>query len=367
MFLKNIKLKNFRNYDSVEFEFKKNKTLFTGKNAQGKTNLLESVFYLSALDSNRIKKDSELIKFNEEITSISGTVLKDGIEIDLDVLINPPKNKIIKVNGLKKNKHKDFIRVLSVVNFMSSDLMLLRGEPADRRKWLDLAIAQVYPQYLDKLSKFNKIRLQKANYLSNFGVTSDMLDVFNQQLAIASSNIVYLRMKYLNEIKNVAYDKHKIISEREELSIKYESEIINDFISIEKMTEAFLVELDKIKEKEILRQTCLIGPHRDDICFMINGQDARKFASQGQQRTLILALKLSELDIITDKTKDTPLLLLDDVLAELDDKRQNYLLKSIKPEIQTIITSVDTFFFDEKFLTDVDIVDIEKGKIKTRS
>ena len=363
MFLKKIKLKNFRNYSDIEFDFKKNKTLFTGKNAQGKTNLLESVFYLSSLNSNRIKKDSELIKFSEDFTSISGTVLKDGVDINLDVLINPPKNKVLKVNGLKKTKHKDFIRVLSVVNFSSSDLMLLRGEPSDRRKWLDMAIMQVYPQYYDKLAKFNKIRLQKANYLANYGIQADMLEVFNSQLAIASSNIVYLRMKFLDKLKKVAKIKHKSISEFEEADISYDSDIIKEIIPIEEMTIKFEEALHGAKEKEILRQTCLIGPHRDDIFFSINGNDARKFASQGQQRTMILALKLAELDIISEKTGDNPLLLLDDVLAELDDKRQNFLLKSIKPEIQTIITSVDTFFFDDEFLKDVDIVNIKDGKI----
>ena len=363
MFLKNINLKNFRNYSFLEFEFKKNKTLFTGKNAQGKTNLLEAVYYLSSLDSTRIRKDLELIKFNETMTNINGTVNKGDIDIDLEVLINPPKNKIIKVNGIKKNKHKDFIRVLSVVSFSSQDLSLLRGEPSDRRKWLDLAISQVYPQYFDKLAKFNKIRLQKANYLSNFNISKEMLDVFNEQFAIANSNIVYLRMKYLNEIKEIAKEKHKTISESEILNIKYESETIKELTPINEMTEIFKKALYENKEKEMQRGTCLVGAHRDDICFEINNNDARKFASQGQQRTLILALKLAELDVISNKTGDNPLLLLDDVLAELDDKRQNYLLRAIKEDIQTIITSVDTFFFDEEFLKDVDIVNIKNGEI----
>ena len=244
--------------------------MFTGKNAQGKTNLLEAVYYLSALDSTRIKKDSELIKFNENVTSIKGTVNKGDVDIDLDVLINPPKNKIIKVNGIKKNKHKEFIRVLSVVSFSTQDLSLLRGEPNDRRKWLDLAISQVYPQYFEKLAKFNKIRLQKANYLSNFSYSKEMLDVFNEQFAIANSNIVYLRMKYLNEIKEGAKEKHKTISEDEELNIKYESETIKELMPIVEMTEIFKKALDENKEKEIQRGSCLVGAHRDDICFEIS-------------------------------------------------------------------------------------------------
>ena len=222
---------------------------------------------------------------------------------------------------------------------------------------------QVWPQYIDKLAKFNKIRLQKANYLANFGVSSDMLDVFNSQLAIASSNIVYLRMKYLNEIKKISYEKHKGISETEELDIKYESDVIKEFLPIDGMIEKFLEAFNLNMEKEKLRQTCLVGPHRDDICFTIDNNDARKFASQGQQRTLVLALKLAELDIISAKTGDKPLLLLDDVLAELDDIRQNFLLRAIKSDIQTIITSVDTLFFDEKFLKDVEIVKIKDGCI----
>ncbi len=363
MFLKKISLKNFRNYSSLDFEFRKNKTLFTGKNAQGKTNLLEAVYYLSSLDSARIKKDSELIKFNSDMTNIKGVVNKNDVDIELDILINPPKNKILKVNGIKKNKHKDFLRVLPAVSFASEDLRLLRGEPNDRRKWLDMAICQVWPQYAEKLSKFNKIRLQKANYLSNFGISKDMLDVYNRQLSIASSNIVYLRMKYLSEIKETAKLKHADISGSETLDISYESDVIKDFIQLNEMTEMFLCAMDLNKEKEIARGTCLVGAHRDDICFKINNNDARKFASQGQQRTLVLALKLSELDVISNKTGQNPLLLLDDVLAELDDLRQNFLLKSIKPEIQTIITSVDTFFFDKEFLSDVDIVNIKDGTV----
>ena len=250
MFLKKILLKNFRNYSFLEYEFKKNKTLFTGKNAQGKTNLLEAVYYLSALESVRIKKDSELIKFDEQMTNIRGEVNKGNVDIDLDILINPPKNKILKVNGIKKNKNKDFIRVLSVVSFSISDLLLLRGEPQDRRKWLDLAIMQIYPAYSDKLAKFNKIRLQKANYISNFGVTGDMLDVFNEQLSIASSNIVYLRMKYINEIKEIAKLKHNSISGSEILDISYESDVIKEMIPINEMTEIFRHKLYENKQKD---------------------------------------------------------------------------------------------------------------------
>ena len=208
MKLKKLILKNYRNYENFEYSFNSNKTLLIGKNAQGKTNILESIYYLCTLDSNRIKKDSELITFNKDFSNIKAEIFKTDTDIELEVTINPPKNKVLKVNGIKKTKSRDFLRVLKSVNFSSSDLLLLRGEPQNRRKWLDMAISQVYPLYLDKLSKFNKIRLQKANYLSDNNINHDMLDVFNQQMAIECANIIFLRKKYLKELEQIAKIKH---------------------------------------------------------------------------------------------------------------------------------------------------------------
>ena len=362
MFLKSLKLKNFRNYGYLEHTFLKNKTLFVGKNAQGKTNLLEAVYYLSALNSNRIKKDSELIKFDEQSCTICAQCIKSDTEVALEVFINPPKNKILKVNGLKKNKSQDFLRVLKVVNFSSADLMLLRGEPSNRRKWLDLAICQVYGAYYDKLAKYNKIRLQKSNFLAQGYRDDGLLDAFNTQMSIAAANIVYLRVKFLSELQKIAFDKHKTVSQDEELTFYYDSDVPKE-CGIKELSEFIYDRLCLIKDDEIRRTQCLFGPHRDDISFFINEIDARKYASQGQQRTLVLALKLAELDIIKEKAGEQPVLLLDDVLAELDNIRQNYLLRAIGENTQTIITSVDTLAFDKEFLSDVEIVKISQGQI----
>ncbi|MBQ8635216.1 DNA replication/repair protein RecF [bacterium] len=362
MKLRKLILKNYRNYENFEYNFSQNKTLIIGKNAQGKTNILEAIFYLCALDSARIKKDSELIMFNKETAFIKAEVEKNETNLDLEVVINPPKNKLLKVNGLKKNKSREFLRVLSSVNFSTADLLLLRGEPQNRRKWLDLAIFQVYPLYSEKLVKFNKVRIQKANYLAQGQVSDDMLDVFNQQLATASANVIYLRKKYLLELEKIAKIKHVSMAQNEELKIKYQT-ITDDFLSIEELRDLIYQRLNEIKQDEIRRQQCLIGAHRDDIDFYINDIDSKKYASQGQQRTIVLALKLAELQIIKEKINETPLLLLDDVLAELDNIRQNYLLKAIEDDIQMIITSVDTLAFDEKFLENVEIVKIANGEI----
>ena len=362
MFLNWIKLKNFRNYTNLEYNFTKRKTLFVGKNAQGKTNLLEAVYYLSALSSNKIKKDAELIKFGQNDCLISSGCTKCDIDVTLEVFINPPKNKILKVNGLKKTKSREFLRVLQVVNFSSADLMLMRGEPSDRRRWLDLAICQVYGAYYDKLAKYNKIRLQKSNFLAQFTRNDGLLDAFNTQMSIAAANIIYLRMKFLKELEKIASIKHNAVSQDENLTLEYESDLPCD-CSVKELSEAILDKLVQIKEDEIRRAQCLFGPHRDDISFFINNIDAKRYASQGQQRTLVLALKLAELEIIKEKTGETPLLLLDDVLAELDNVRQNYLLNAIGDDTQTIITSVDTLAFDKEFLSDVDIVKISNGQV----
>ena len=301
MFLKRLKLNSYRNYETLDFEFSKNKTLFVGKNAQGKTNLLEAVYYLSCLTSNRIKKDKELIKFDSEFCNIGGEVLKTGTDIELDIIINPPKNKILKVNGIKKNKSRDFVRVLSTVSFSNSDLLLLRGEPSDRRKWLDNAICQVYPAYLDKINKYNKIRLQKANFLSEFqgrfafsagnggtGTSNyDMLDVYNMQLANSSANIMYLRMKFLSELKKIAKEKHLSISKDEELNIEYENTLSVGFLPVSELSTICYEKLNEIKDEEIKKGQCLVGPHRDDISFFINGLDSKRYASQGDRKSVV--------------------------------------------------------------------------------
>lgn len=374
LFLENIELKNFRNYLDLKVQFKSNITLITGKNAQGKTNLLEAVQYLASLSSARAKNDAELILWNKDFFAIKGNILKETNSFELEVVTNPPKRKILKVNGVKKTKASEFIQYLSVVSFSSSDLLLLRGTPDDRRSWLDLAISQIYPAYLDRLQKYNKIKTQKNNFLKdikgNLDANTELLDILNLQIAIAGSNIIYLRLKFLKELMSIAQVKHSEIAEDELLSIIYNSKVFDDFnIANDKIPETedisklFEARLEKRKKEEIIRGMALVGPHRDDISFFINNIDSKKYASQGQQRTIVLSLKLSELLLIEDKINEKPILLLDDVLAELDDIRQGYLLDAIGSNIQTIITSVDTLQFKESYLEKVDILKIREGKL----
>lgn len=362
MKIKKLKLKNYRNCQDIELDLDSKKVLIIGKNAQGKTNILESIYFLSSLKSPRTSNNLELINFGAESCEINANVEKLDVEIELDFFYDKEKRREIKVNRLK-TRPKEFKNVFSTVLFSTQDLLLLRGTPQDRRDWLDAAISQIYPAYDERLSKYNKIRIQKNNLLKEGSINETLLDVYNEQLTILGSNIIYLRKKFLKEMENIAQEKHSAISESEKLTIIYECNFLTGETEVEQISEKFKQKLEERKKDEIVRGQTLVGPHRDDIIFYINNQESTKFASQGQQRTIVLSLKLAELDIITKKTGESPVLLLDDVLAELDDVRQNYLLKTIDNNTQTIITSVDTLLFDEKFLEGVMIYKVKEGTI----
>ncbi len=358
MRINKLSLKNFRNCEGINIGFQGNKTLIIGKNAQGKTNILESICILSDLKSPRTSVMSDMIKFNEKEFEIDAEFLRNDTDIELSINYTIEKKRELKVNRIKTNP-KEFKNVVKTVLFSTKDLLLLRGTPQDRRDWLDRAISQIYPAYDERLSVYDKFRIQKNNLLKNEYIDESLLDIYNEQLVITGANIIYLRKKFLKEIENIAGIKHKNISKIEEFKLSYTC----PFDEIERISKYLQEELINRKSEEFGRKQCCVGPHRDDIEFSINGTDAVKFASQGQQRTLVLALKLAELDIIKEKTGITPILLLDDVLAELDDLRQNYLLKSIGTEVQTITTSVDTLLFDNEFLKNVQTLSIENGKI----
>ena len=360
MKLKTLKLKNFRNCEGVNIDFTSNKALIIGKNAQGKTNILESIYLLSDLKSPRTSVISDMIRFNFDKFEVFASVDKNDTEIDLEISYNTEKKRELKVNGVKCNP-KDFKSTVKTVLFSTKDLLLLRGTPQDRRDWLDRAISQIYPAYDERLSVYDKFRIQKNNLLKNDCIDEALLEIYNEQLVITGANIIFLRKKFLKEIEKIASEKHNAISGVEEFSLSYTC----PYDEVDEISKYLKEELEKRRSEEFGRHQACVGPHRDDIEFKINELDAVKFASQGQQRTLVLALKLAELDIIKNKTGITPILLLDDVLAELDEVRQNYLLKSIENEVQTIITSVDTLLFEEEFLKSVQIMSVENGSVST--
>lgn len=355
---KHLALNNYRNYKNIELDFNNNKTLIIGKNAQGKTNILESIYFLSTLKSPRTSNIKEFVNFDKNNFSAEITIEKSNTEIELGIEYNLDKPKVLKVNGLKTTS-KNYKGVLTTVLFSTQDLMLLRGSPQDRRSWLDSAISQIYPAHDERISKYNKIRIQKNNLLKEPDVNLALLDVFNEQLTTVGANIIYVRQKFLSELKKYAKTGYLDISKNEEFDLKYSFEEKD----LNEIAKALKEELEERKFEEIARHQSCVGPHRDDIYFYLDNKDATKFASQGQQRTIVLAIKLAEIELIKNKNGESPILLLDDVLAELDDLRQNYLLSSISDDTQTIITSVDTLLFDNEFLRNVTIFKISNGEI----
>ena len=353
MRLKCLQLKNFRNYDDVCLDLSSGKIIITGENGQGKTNILESIRFLSTLKSPRTSDIKDFIKFGENEFFLSCELQKSGINIELEISYTAGKIKNLKLNGLKTTP-KNYKSVLNTVLFTVEDLLLMRGSPQNRRDWLDNAISQIYPAHDERLLKYNKIRIQKNNLLKEPAIDIDLLDVYNEQIALTGANIIFVREKFLSELKKYAIKKYSEISDTEEFDFEYGF----SHLSAEDILNVLKQELETRKNEEIARKKSIIGPHRDDIYFYLNGKDASKFASQGQQRTIVLALKFAEIELITNKSGYSPVLLLDDVLAELDKSRQNYLLRSISPDTQTIITSVDYGIIENEFLRNVKLYDV---------
>lgn len=358
MKLKNLHIENFRNCDDLSLDLDYDKVIIIGKNAQGKTNILESIYFLSTLKSPRTSNIKDFVKFGKEKFSLECELEKSDTSVDLAIDYTLNKTKILKLNGLRTTS-KNYRSVLNTVLFSTKDLLLLRGTPQDRRDWLDTAISQIYPAHDERLSKYNKIRVQKNNLLKENEINQTLLDVFNEQLVVVGANIIFVRQKFLSEIRKHALETYSGISTNEKFSFEYSFK----HFEIDDIAESLRKELDERRNEEIARHQSCVGPHRDDIAFYLDDIDATKFASQGQHRTIVLALKLAEINLIIEKNGYSPVLLLDDVLAELDDLRQNYLLKSISKNTQTIITSVDTLLFEEDFLRNVKIYKIANGQI----
>lgn len=256
MRLRDLKLKNYRNCKDLELDLCSDKVLIIGKNAQGKTNILESIYFLSALKSPRTSNNIELINFEAERAEINVNLIKSNTDIELDYIYTKEKKRELKINKVKTTP-KNFKTVLKTVLFSTADLLLLRGNPSDRRDWLDRAISQVYPAYDERLSKYDKIRIQKNNLLKDYlktGNSNDtLLDVYNEQLVITGSNIIYLRKKFLKEIEKTACEKHRIISETEELKIDYDCSFLNDECELEDIASAFKTSLEERRTEEMRR------------------------------------------------------------------------------------------------------------------
>ena len=332
MIIKSLELNNFRNYQSLAIDFSKGTNIFYGDNAQGKTNVLEAIFISSTTKSHKASKDKDIIKFFEEEAHIRTYIEKDDEIIKVDMHLRSAKSKGIAINNQRIKKAAELMGILNVVFFSPEDLAIIKSGPSERRRFADMELCQLDHIYLYNLNHYNKIISQRNKLLKDIQMNHSLretISIWDTQLVTYGVKIIARRQEFAEQINNIIGKIHKKISgDKEELKIFYEADT-----SIEEYEKNLLAN----QEKDIRLKQTTVGPHRDDFSFYINDIDIRKFGSQGQQRTAALSLKLSEIELIKKITKDTPVLLLDDVLSELDSNRQNFLLNYIG-KIQTIVT-----------------------------
>lgn len=322
--LSRLELINFRNYKEVSVEFSSGVNVIWGENGQGKTNLLEAVHVLAFTKSMRSNKESDLINFEESFSVIKGD--------SLEMKISRETRRIMLSNGVKYGTAREWLGLLPVVFFGPQELNIIRGEPGLRRRFLDMAICQYKPTYTHALAVYNRAREHKSRILREYTEKPALLDTlpdFNEKMIQSGEVIIKERFEFIKLLSERAKAYHSSISsDSEDLRVEYQTK------------ENLRYEIENAKDKEIKAGACLVGPHRDDIITEINGLNSRSFASQGQVRTAALALKLAERDILDEKLGTTPIMLLDDVLSELDNKRRDYVLNHQKKG-QTLITDCE--------------------------
>ena len=332
MIIKSIELADYRNYDSLKLQFDKGTNILCGDNAQGKTNILEAIFVAATTKSHKGSKDREIINFEKEEAHIRTYLEKDHVETRVDMHLRSSKSKGIAVDGQKIKKAADLLGLCNVVFFSPEDLGIIKNGPSERRRFVDMELCQLDSFYLYNLNHYNKIVNQRNKLLKDMYLNPDLketLGIWDMQLVSFGSKVIERRRLFAEQLNEIIYDIHKKLSgDREELTIQYEPDV---------EIEEFEKKLRQSQDRDMRSKMTSLGPHRDDFSFLIGNIDIRKYGSQGQQRTAALSLKLSEIELVKKITKDTPVLLLDDVLSELDSNRQNYLLNSIG-DIQTIIT-----------------------------
>ena len=332
MVIERLELKDFRNYEKLDINFDRYTNIIYGDNAQGKTNILEAIFLGATTKSHKQSKDKDIIRFGSDESHIRIELKKNEIPYKLDMHLRKNRSKGIAVNGVPIKKAAELLGILNIVFFSPEDIYIIKNGPSERRRFIDLELCQLDPYYLHNLSVYNKTVNQRNRLLKDMKDMSginEMLDVYDEQLLSSGIKLIERRKRFIEELNDIIHDIHfKISGEREKCIIKYDPDVD---------TQDYKRVLSSVRNKDLKFKTTSIGPHRDDIIFDINGNDVRKFGSQGQQRTTALSLKLSEIKLIKENTKDSPVLLLDDVLSELDAKRQNFLLESIV-DIQTVIT-----------------------------
>ncbi|MBG9981308.1 DNA replication/repair protein RecF [Facklamia sp. DSM 111018] len=373
MQIKHLELTHFRNYHTLSLDLHPGLTIVTGENAQGKTNLLEAIFLLSLAKSHRTNHDQEMIQWTQEFAKISAEIENNLFTFPLEIILSS-KGKIAKYNYIDQSKLSQFIGKLNVVLFSPEDMQLVKGSPGIRRKFIDSELGQFHPVYLQKLLKYNQILKQRNTYLKqikqkNIKYDSVYFDIITEQLIETATSIIHYRINFIKELQEFSRPLHFSLSnQRDELRIEYKASSSKlDYSELDNLKRQLEILFNQVKAREIDQAVTLYGPHRDDILFYVNNNLAQQFASQGQQRTIVLSIKLAELHLIEKSTGEYPVLLLDDVLSELDDHRQNILMEQIENKVQTILTTATIENINLQNLNNSEIICINQGTLKKES
>ena len=372
MILKQLIVKNFRNYSHTELLLNSNINIFFGNNAQGKTNLLESIYFLSFTKSHRSFIDNSLIKKDENMLKITGILKnKEIFDTKLEITLEKDKKNIY-VDGDIYKKVSDYITKMNIIIFYPEDLDIIKGSPNIRRRYLNSEISQYDNNYLLELNKFRKIQKMRNDYLKKINSINNYdkqyFSIINDYFLNSSTNIYLSRNDFIFEINKIVENIFYDLTGLNGFQVKYKNSLgidnFNDY-SKDEIKEKFSEKLDHSFESDLRVGSSLIGPHKDELEFFLNDLNLKFYGSQGQQRLAILSIKLAELEILKKYKSDTPILLLDDLFSELDDEKKNRLLKYINQDIQTIITTTDLKSIDQSIIDKSKLFEIENGNIKS--
>ncbi len=361
MKIETLKLKNYRNYEELDIKLHENLNIVIGDNAQGKTNILESIYVLAITKSFLSIPEKKMIMFNKDFFRIEANVISDGVEKKLEI-ITTPSTKKVKINNQEIKRIGDYISHLNVLLFNPDNIRMIKEGPHVRRKYLNVEISQLNNKYINILNEYNIILKQKNEFLKiiNVNIKSniDYLDILNSRLVEKAVDIYKYRKKFIDRINNKISDIFKVIAGYGNLKLLYISQV--DDVN----SQANLLEkLKKNYQKELNYKVSLIGTHRDDFHFILDDKDISLYGSQGQLRVAILALKLAEVSIFYEDTNENPILLLDDIFSELDINKRNKLIELLDNDVQTIITTTDLHSIDERLTKNAKIFKISQGKL----
>ncbi|RDI40867.1 DNA replication/repair protein RecF [Falsibacillus pallidus] len=369
MYIKDLQLKNYRNYESLEAAFENKVNVILGENAQGKTNVMEAIYVLAMAKSHRTSNDKDLIRWDEEYAKIKGRIQKKNTSLPLELVISK-KGKKAKSNHIEQQKLSQYVGNMNVVMFAPEDLHLVKGSPQVRRRFIDMEIGQVSPVYLHDMSQYQKILQQRNHYLKAMQMQKQkdetMLDVLTDQFIQVAAKITAKRFEFIHLLEEWAKPIHSGISRNlETLKIHYKPSLdVSEDQDWSTMVKIFEEKFASVRKREIDRGVTLVGPHRDDLQFFVNDRDVQTFGSQGQQRTTALSLKLAEIELIHEEIGEYPILLLDDVLSELDDYRQSHLLNTIQGKVQTFVTTTSVDGIDHQTLREAAAFSVTSGKME---